>query len=51
MIAEELARFGKGGVPMYLVYDPSAPDDPQLLPELLTPGLVVEAVREAASRS
>jgi len=47
-IADELARFGKGGVPMYLVYAPDAPDDPQLLPELLTPGLVVEAVRKAA---
>ena len=47
-IAEELARFGKAGVPMYLVYDPRKPQAPILLPELLTPGLVVDALRAAA---
>ena len=47
-IAQELARFGKGGVPMYLVYDPDDPDRPTVLPELLTPGTLVEALRAAA---
>ena len=39
-----LARHGKGGVPMYLVYHPGAPDAPTLLPELLTESLVIEAI-------
>jgi thiol:disulfide interchange protein DsbD len=47
-IAEELARFGKGGVPMYLVYDPDQPEHPAVLPELLTPSRLVEALRAAA---
>jgi len=46
-IREKLEAFGKGGVPMYLVYRPDAPEDPELLPEVLTPGRVVSAVREA----
>jgi len=50
-IAAELARFGKAGVPMYLVYDPRKPDAPALLPELLTPRIVIDAVRAAAAKS
>jgi len=48
MIAKELAHFGKGGVPMYLVYDPSRPDAPMVLPELLTPSSLIDALRAAA---
>ena len=47
-IRAELARYGRAGVPMYLVYSPSAPQDPQVLPELLTIDLVVNALRKAA---
>ncbi len=47
-ITKKLREFGKGGVPMYLVYSPGAPDDPQVLPEVLTPGEVVGALEEAA---
>jgi thiol:disulfide interchange protein DsbD len=43
-IRAELARFGKAGVPMYLVYDPAKPDDPRLLPELLTVDTVLAAL-------
>jgi thiol:disulfide interchange protein DsbD len=43
-----LARYGKAGVPMYLVYSPARPDQPEVLPELLTAGLVVEAIGRAA---
>jgi thiol:disulfide interchange protein DsbD len=46
-IAEELARFGKGGVPMYLVYSPERSEAPILLPELLTPNGVVRALEAA----
>ena len=42
-----LASFGKAGVPMYLVYRPDAPTEPQVLPELLTVDIVLEALRSA----
>jgi len=48
-IARELARFGKGGVPMYLVYDPDEPDRPTVLPEILTPSSLLAALHAAAS--
>ena len=44
-IRAELARFGRAGVPMYLVYQPTAPRRPHLLPELLTVDLLVRALR------
>lgn len=47
-IRQVLASFGKAGVPMYLVYAPGSPADPEVLPELLTVDLVVEALRDAA---
>jgi thiol:disulfide interchange protein DsbD len=47
-IRQMLARFGKAGVPMYLVYGPAAPSEPELLPELLTVELTIDALRNAA---
>lgn len=43
LIRTELARHGRAGVPLYLVYDPRNPTQPQVLPELLSVDLVVEA--------
>ena len=40
-----LQAHGKAGVPMYLVYRPEAPQAPQVLPELLSPELVLSAIR------
>ena len=50
VIAAELARHGRAGVPLYLVYDArgSAPD---ILPQILTEGLVVRALEAAARPS
>ena len=47
-IAAELRRFDRPGVPLVLVYpkDPSAP--PIVLPVILTPGIVQEALDKAA---
>lgn len=47
-ITEELKRFQRAGVPLVLVYpkDPNA--EPIVLPELLTPGIVLEALDKAA---
>jgi thiol:disulfide interchange protein DsbD len=50
-IRSELARFGKAGVPMYLIYGPEDPEQPVLLPELLSVERVVDALREAAPAS
>ncbi|MGE4607666.1 MAG: thioredoxin family protein [Myxococcota bacterium] len=44
----ELARFGRAGVPMYLLYDPRHPTKPELLPDILTVDLVIEALRKTS---
>lgn len=49
VIAEDLARFGRAGVPLYLVY-PAGGGEPEILPQLLTPGIVARAVRTAARK-
>jgi thiol:disulfide interchange protein/DsbC/DsbD-like thiol-disulfide interchange protein len=47
-IAAELQRFGRAGVPLVVVYpkDPAKP--PIVLPTLLTPSIVLEALDQAA---
>ncbi len=50
-ITAKLAEHGRAGVPMYLVLSPGAPDKPEVLPELLTADLVVDAVKRAAECS
>lgn len=47
-ITAKLAEHGRAGVPMYLVLSPGAPGKPEVLPELLTADLVVDAVKRAA---
>ncbi len=47
-IRSELARFGKAGVPLYLVYSPAAPERPIVLPEILTVDLFLDALARAA---
>jgi thiol:disulfide interchange protein DsbD len=46
-ITDELNRFGRAGVPLVLVYpkNPAAP--PIVLPEVLTPGTVLDALNRA----
>ena len=41
-IRAEIAAHGRGGVPMYLFYTPDAPDSPEVLPEVLTPAMLVD---------
>ncbi|MBM4336283.1 MAG: hypothetical protein FJ108_10275 [Deltaproteobacteria bacterium] len=40
----ELARFGRAGVPLYVLWFPSAPDSPRELPELITVDSLVDAL-------
>ena len=43
-IRSELARHGRAGVPLYLVYTPEAPQRPQILSELLSQREVMAAL-------
>ena len=43
-ISKALQQYNRDGVPLYLLYSPKQPDAPQVLPEVLTPGIVLEAL-------
>jgi thiol:disulfide interchange protein DsbD len=47
-IVSELKKFGRAGVPMVLVYPRDPKAEPMLLPTLLTPSIVSEALDKAA---
>ncbi len=47
-ITEELQRFGRAGVPLVLVYPKDASKAPIVLPTLLTPAIVLDALEQAA---
>lgn len=44
VISKTLEQFGRNGVPLYVLYSPGR--DPVVLPTLLTPDIVVDAVRK-----
>jgi thiol:disulfide interchange protein len=50
VIAKTLAAHGRAGVPLYLLYSPGN-DAPRILPQLLTPGLVVNELRQASAKA
>lgn len=45
-IADELARHGRAGVPLYLYY-PKSGGDAVILPQLLSPSLVIETISKS----
>jgi thiol:disulfide interchange protein DsbD len=47
-ISAELNRFNRAGVPLVLVYPKDATAPPIVLPEILTPGIVLDALERAA---
>ena len=47
-ITDELNRFQRAGVPLVLVYPRDASQPPLLLPEALTPGIVLDALEKAS---
>lgn len=47
-IARELAKYGRRGVPLVLVYPKTAGVEPKVLPTVLTPAIVQEALEWAA---
>jgi thiol:disulfide interchange protein DsbD len=50
LIARGLAAFGRASVPLY-VYYPAGAEQPEILPELLTPGIVLKALDRPARAS
>jgi thiol:disulfide interchange protein/DsbC/DsbD-like thiol-disulfide interchange protein len=46
-ITRMLAKFGRSGVPFYVIFPAGRLTEPIVLPELLTPGLVIRALEEA----
>jgi thiol:disulfide interchange protein DsbD len=44
-ITQALTALGRSGVPVYALYSPGQ-NDPQLLPQVLTPGIVLDAVNK-----
>ncbi|HYC68637.1 protein-disulfide reductase DsbD domain-containing protein [Brevundimonas sp.] len=49
-ITAELRRHGRSGVPLYLLYSPGEAE-PRILPQLLTEGVVVEALARSGPRT
>jgi thiol:disulfide interchange protein DsbD len=47
-ITLELQKFGRAGVPLVVVYPRDPAGEPVVLPEILTPGMVLAALEEAA---
>jgi thiol:disulfide interchange protein DsbD len=47
-ITTELKRYNRAGVPLVLVYPKDADAQPIVLPEILTPGIVLDALDRAA---
>lgn len=42
VITKELEKFGRSGVPLYLLYSGDPSEDPHILPQLLTKDIIIE---------
>ncbi|MBC7998607.1 MAG: thioredoxin family protein [Leptolyngbya sp.] len=47
VIGQLLAKFKRSGVPLYVIFPAGKGSDPIVLPEVITPGLVIEKLKEA----
>jgi thiol:disulfide interchange protein len=50
VITKTLKQFGRVGVPLYVLYPATAPNQPVVLPELLTQALVLDHLQSAATK-
>ncbi|WP_174508421.1 protein-disulfide reductase DsbD family protein [Klebsiella oxytoca] len=48
-VDDALNQFGQGGLPLYVVY-PADGGPPKVLPQVLTPGIVVNALQQATGK-
>ncbi len=46
-ITKLLSKFGRSGVPLYVIFTPGKSDAPRVLPEVITSGIVLEALNAA----
>ncbi len=49
-ITRLLQKFGRSGVPLYVIFPAGRPTQPIILPEVITPGIVMDAVDRALLR-
>jgi thiol:disulfide interchange protein/DsbC/DsbD-like thiol-disulfide interchange protein len=49
-ITRLLRKFGRSGVPLYVVFPPGRRNEPIVLPEVITTGMVIGALEKAAAR-
>jgi thiol:disulfide interchange protein DsbD len=47
-ITRLLQKFGRSGVPLYVVFPAGRPNEPIVLPEVITTGVVLSAIEKAA---
>ena len=50
VITKTLKQFGRVGVPLYVLYPAATPNQPVILPELLTQALVLDQLQSAAAK-
>ena len=50
-ISKLLAKFGRSGVPLYVIFPASRPTEPIVLPEVINQQLVIDKLREAGPSS
>jgi thiol:disulfide interchange protein/DsbC/DsbD-like thiol-disulfide interchange protein len=50
VVTRMLKQFGRVGVPLYVLYPATTPNQPMVLPELLTQGLVLDHLQNAAPK-
>ncbi len=48
-ITQLLSKFGRSGVPLYVVFPAGKPGEPIILPEVITTGIVLDAIDRAQS--
>jgi thiol:disulfide interchange protein DsbD len=48
-ITRLLAKFGRSGVPLYVIFPAGRPSEPIVLPEVITTGIVLDAIDRAVS--
>jgi thiol:disulfide interchange protein DsbD len=50
-ITSELSRIGRSGVPTYVIISGPGEEETHVLPELLTRGVVLNAIRKASTQA
>jgi thiol:disulfide interchange protein len=49
VITQLLSKFGRSGVPLYVIFPAGKPGQPIVLPEVITTGIVLDAIEKATS--